>query len=510
MSARDAYQVLQSTLGRYSLRSSLEVIWSYAQFLQFNEPIRPNIEVPSDLAKKPRLGHGFFEWELELLARELILNSPANGRADLRSWNEFATAVNSIKDMESKITGDEDYRKLYQDNVLIELYRISHRQFPWQRRIGVNALARYFKMFSNPDLEEILVRKIGLNACELYGIGLAISGSFLKNPYIRLPMNSSAIALSTEKFKKFFDLFSDDFATLNSKIEQAQSYDQDFVYTLNPLKTSPLIRFGATSNGELMCPFVTNLLRRFSEGMYYELYNEPGFDNAFGGNYQKYVGEVIDRINSKPSFKVYAEESYNVGRDRKDTIDWIVEDNSAALFIECKTKKVRYASKFSLANTESLEGDFDKLSDFVIQAYKTLSDAIAGRYPSWRYTNQPVFIVIALLEEWYAFGDRVMSILRDKVEAKMGQNNLAVDLLSKYPYSVVSMDELERILHVCSKQGLNEVFSNRHQDEYLNWVFQMFLLNKYRDELEEFPRNLFPEALHELQEFIVAHEPKAS
>jgi len=43
---------------------------------------------------------------------------------------------------------------------------------------------------------------------------------------------------------------------------------------------------------------------------------------------------------------VLPEAEYHVGNNRKDTIDWIIQQGEeAALFIECKTMRLTWASK---------------------------------------------------------------------------------------------------------------------------------------------------------------------
>ncbi len=41
---------------------------------------------------------------------------------------------------------------------MMELHRISHRQFPWQQRSGLTGLLRYLKIFGSPEVSPILER----------------------------------------------------------------------------------------------------------------------------------------------------------------------------------------------------------------------------------------------------------------------------------------------------------------------------------------------------------------
>ena len=87
---------------------------------------------------------------------------------------------------------------------------------------------------------------------------------------------------------------------------------------------------------------------------------QPGFSQAFGPSFQNYVGEVLAATTRDSTATFLAEEKYQVGKNRKDSVDWIVEDDTATLFIECKTKKVRYEAKVALTDTVALNEGFRK------------------------------------------------------------------------------------------------------------------------------------------------------
>jgi hypothetical protein len=103
MSVYDLYKPLRNLLLQYSLLDSLSVVHAYAQYIQFSCPLPSNIEVNPILYARHKPERQIYEWQLDLLAREIILNSPACGPKTLRSWPQFAKAINAIKDLEEKV-----------------------------------------------------------------------------------------------------------------------------------------------------------------------------------------------------------------------------------------------------------------------------------------------------------------------------------------------------------------------------------------------------------------------
>ena len=148
MNVFELYKPFRNKVSLLSIEDTFFVIWAYSQKLQIND-----FEIPKEIeVHKTFLEHQIpqsilAEWELEILTKEVILNGGAVATKGhtFRSWNTLADIVNQLKTLENEI-----YR-LYgsRDNILMELIRISHRQFVWQgNRPNQVAIIRYYKIFN--------------------------------------------------------------------------------------------------------------------------------------------------------------------------------------------------------------------------------------------------------------------------------------------------------------------------------------------------------------------------
>lgn len=100
----DLYKPLRNDLRRQSLFQSLHVVWAWVQHLQFDKPFPPNMEVPIEImARLSGPEKGIFEWELAILAKELIINAPLHGEGDFCKWSRFSTALNRLKNLGNEI-----------------------------------------------------------------------------------------------------------------------------------------------------------------------------------------------------------------------------------------------------------------------------------------------------------------------------------------------------------------------------------------------------------------------
>jgi len=495
----DYYKPLRNYLRQVELIESLSVIRAYVQHLQFSEQIPKDIEVASYvLTAKHWVEKKFYPWELDTLAREIIINSPESNSIlfpkTLKRWSYFSDAVNKLKDLENNIA------KLYPPkNVLLELYRIAHREFPWQSRPNTIWITRYFKIFGHKELDEIIQRVIGLNLKELYTLGLAITGVYLKHFILFYPPNIQIGSINKGKLDSFLSHFSDNLGPLRENLIKNQEFSENYVYTFNPLRLCPLIRMRIKGKDALICPIPTFLFRRFTEGVYYEICNERDFGEPFGESFQNYVGEVIVKTVSKDSFAIYPEKEYYVGKERKDTTDWIVDGKDAALFIETKTKKLRLRAKVEITTTEVLMEELDKMAEFVVQVYKTIRDYQNNHYPDYKFDpKKEIFPIILTLENWYVFGNQLEDALNAKVKEKFGKYSLDESWLEKMPYSICSVEEFEEMIQIIASIGINNFMRKKVFDlEKKHWAMQSFIFNDFPGELAR-TKDLFPGVYKEI------------
>lgn len=108
----DLYEPLRAELSTHALFRYLRVIWAWMQQLQFGQDFPGDIEVPQHIRRVLRTPtRGVYEWELALLAKELIALAPESGSVDLSSWETFSSTLNKLKGLDNGISGR--YETLY-------------------------------------------------------------------------------------------------------------------------------------------------------------------------------------------------------------------------------------------------------------------------------------------------------------------------------------------------------------------------------------------------------------
>jgi hypothetical protein len=499
MNVAELHKPLRNHLRKVSIVESLWVIHAYVQHLQYQRAMPSQIEVPLwFLSAKGVLEKRVYGWSLDVLARELLINSPDDSTRlatrTLRQWAYFARAINKLKEFEDTLSGT--YPK---GTGLLEVHRIAHRQFQWQRPPNARWISRYYKVFGHPVIDRVLQRKLGLSTKELYVMALVCMGHYSDNLVLRYPPKIDVPGLDLAMFDRLSAHIALDLATIRVRAREVQEMNANYAYVSNPLRVYPMVWMTVDGHDSLVVPIPTFLTRRLTEGIYYEIRDEPEFPEAFGESFQNYVGEVIVRANVRCALSVYPEREYYVGRLRKDTADWVVEDGEGVLFVECKTKRLRLEAKSTILTEALLEAELDKLAGFISQVYRTISDYKAGLYPEHAYQEEkPIYPVVVTLEEWHVFGPKIYASLEERVRRKLVEDGLPSDWTAEMPYSVCAVNEFERLIQIAESRGI-AVFMGRKAGNptFREWHMHGFMVQEFGEDFKK-TRDLFPEVLDQL------------
>lgn len=482
MSIDEQYRRIKAIVRELGCRDSLYVIWAYSQSLQVN-----GFKMPDDIQvhrafidAQPRQAI-IGEFSLEQIAREVIRHAdiePRRGRT-LRNWGTLANVANALRDLEEKIYAEFDTGKL----IHRELTRIAHRQFAWQQ-LGLKGelIIRYYKIFNTPAINAHTRTETGLTLTEIYTIGFCYIGHFLEAPRIARVTDIHLPGITQKHIERFLTFTSINRNELACRLKAEHALDGGFSYRYSSLREFPLVSMSYRGQEELACPIPTLLFWRITTGLYYTLKDAPGFLTEFGNSFQRYVGEVLQARVTSAERAVLSEQEYHVSKDRKHTVDWIVQQgDEAALFIECKTKRLRWASKAELADLTAQQADLDTLAAAVVQVYKTIVDYRSGHYPQLPFAEKrQVFPMVVTLEDWYFFGNEMAARLNASVRSKMTQAGLPEAWLKEMPYAILSVHELERAARYINEIDLPTLVFGRAQDaKYSQWGFARYCADAY-------------------------------
>lgn len=466
---------------------SLIEIWCYSLNIINGSLLPSNYAIGKPgLAIGPVSKH-LHPWELDVLARELVLNGGTRGNRTLKQWDHLATAVNHIK----RLDGASFTFHINTVDMMLELHRIAHRQFPWQSGGEIPAMLRAFKVFGQAAVESIVLRELGMTTRQYMLLGIAVAGNFFKRWGMSTAQDYAVLGISRDASQAFFNRITISILELKNKTEALQSYDSNWPYSWNPLEGNPLIIMNTAYPDRVICPIPTYLTRRATSGMFYDLVKSSDFDNPFGASFQAYVGDVIQATCSLPCFTALNEQSYFVGSRRFDGADWVLSDKTGHLFIEAKTKRLTVMSR-TRSDPVALEKDISILAKAVVQNYRNIVDALAGK-TRWKNDGLPVFPLVLTLEDLFLFSPRVNEMLHACVVQLLDQANIPRQVTEDMPYTIASANEFEITSQVVAQVGIAPLFLKKTQPAERFWSLSPFLNSAFRLETKRVKRILFIE-----------------
>jgi hypothetical protein len=312
-------------------------------------------------------------------------------------------------------------------------------------------------------------------------LGVAVTGNFNRNWGMSTNQDYSMLGIPRDVSDHFFSRIAAPISKLKEMTEGLQSYGADWLYTWNPLEGTPLIRVDPLYPDRVVCPIPRFLFRRFSSGIFYDLVKASDFDNSFGNSFQAYAGEALKAYLHDP-FSIIAPEPYFVGKDKKHGTDWIVSDQNAHVFVECKSKRLTLNAR-TKTEPSALQRDIRILAEAIVQNYKNIDDVVEGR-ANWLAHGKPIYSFIVTLEDWFMLSPGVREMLDSEIVRLFELERLSPQLLKSSPYTLLSVHELEIVAQVIAQVGVEAVMARKVSTERHSWSFLPFLGQEFSAELK--------------------------
>lgn len=484
----DMYKPLRNKMRRLETRVALMQIWALIK------NIKGEGGLPTDFHHLPdaSIRKHVYEWDLALLAREVILNGGNRGDASLLRYRDFASIINLLK----KTT--EAQSKLFVNDSTIqhEVHRVGQQQFPFQT--DQKKLYRFFKIFRDPALDKIFFDVTGLTVGKFLFLGLSVSGSLMSNPRYSIRQSFKDFGISDKERDAFFQRVVVDLGILRNKTKAVQEYNENWSYTFNPLLTSPLV-IDPQDSGMAICPIRSYFNSRIGEGLVFDIFKKrKGSEEVYGKAYEAYVAWVTDELINDPSLTVISESEYYVGKNLKHGFDLYLYDDTYALLIECKAKRLKLSSRYQ-GKESALNADLQVLAKSIVQCYKNLLD-ILNKQTNWDCGERTLRPVVVSLMECYMWMPEMQMKLENFILEKLVHLGISPEIITQHPYSLMSISEFEMSLQIINRIGLRQFFADKQAARFTGWAIDSFVHTNYSDLIPSLTSNYLQIEINQLME----------
>lgn len=505
MSLDEAFQNFeQGQLATTSIHSILVACTKYFAALENDDPLNIWRNSPEGIDDSSFVSLGIFPWEMELLLRTAFSAGPMIGNNDALDWNCIANILNELRSV-----SDNSWPEEYAEHLFAELFRVAHRQFPWQIKLNGRYVSRYATIYAHENLAAIVQEELGVPYRTVLRFAFSLYGHFIsENRILHWPVDTTGINVEPEQANSLLDKFSVTVEECVAHQIETAMLDVNFSYRRSAFFERPLLKLvSLNGNVSYSCPIPRLLLERMTGGLYYDIKSNPAFGDHWGKAVQSHLTDLFT-VNLPDAITVQEEQEYFIGRNRWDTLDILLEDASADVFIECKSRRVSRPAKEDLTDPDAFYREFDKLIADVAKSYRNLANGLTGHYPHWTPSEKPVYLVLAFLTDWFLFG-RILNLdvteyTLQKVRQKLESQNISSDIVDQIPLITASFDECDLLVSVLQENTLNEVFSLKSNDQNRNLMLRVFLRANYNDEISNNIQNIAEMA--DFLELVEIHE----
>lgn len=286
-------------------------------------------------------------------------------------------------------------------------------------------------------------------------------------------------------YDQFMQLYSLPMKEMKQRLAAGRKLDDTFMYQFHALQSHPLILTEVDRRTANICPVPTLLFWRITSGLFYDLIKERGFDQAFGASFQEYVGDMLEKTLRETPTTIYPEET----DPRPKRTDWIIDQPSAFMLVECKTKRMTIGARTTIQDNNELHAQLEVIGEAVAQSYQALEAYRNGKYRQQQYPYNAVkqpFICVVTLENWRVIGPQ-LETLREIVKDRLLQVGLDANLMKQAPFIVCSVNELEEFAYLLKTHDLANIVRDYWDNlEMSSWAFISYLWHRYKEELEQY------------------------
>jgi len=336
----------------------------------------------------------------------------------------------------------------------------------------INQFFRYYTIFSDPKLSKHIEDKIGISYYNFMLCSFWLFSKFIKSYHISesyfYSSVSSASIFSKENLSTVINIVSTSYSEIKEVLKSEIVYDENtFLFHGSQHIITPIIRY----NGHLICLYADILLKQTTAGIYYtaEIYDKKNnLNNPFGKGFEKYVGLILNKLNTDSKFRITPELKYNKGTNR--TSDWIINEDSSIIFLECKAKRQVLKSKLYSSGQEEEKQLQEYVAEEISKIYKVYNDYSTNIIQDLPYTPSKSFIpLIVFLEDGFYL--ETNDEITDRIKGILNSKGISPNLVNEYPFHIFSISDFEYKVQIMFEIGFYNYFtktkSNNISQDYI-------------------------------------------
>lgn len=418
-----------------------------------------------------------YKWDLETLIT-LDLNTPKTRGAvwrqqpmDTRDFNTVADIVNLLRAVENH----ESSGRVDDTNILLELHRIGHRQFAWQRGFArAHDIYRYLYIYGQGECATYFESTYGVSVVDFFTVAFCHLGYLIQGPWRERISDLELLGVSQDAVDKSLALLSGDIwevrrhsKQLLIKFEKSMGTTLPVIYQPSYLRVKPIIRRAVGLRSQYIAPLPSLIVMRASMGLYYDLQNGgTAVTNDATKRFEVYARRSIKA--HCPGFDPAPALEYTYNKNPVETPDILLNrDGRIVAVFECKATKLTFEAQYGDDPSESAKNGYSQIAKAIFQLWRFFSHVRRGIIELDIAPDAPA--IVLTMDAW----TQVSRALRDAVVAEAEKIAAArepqINEEDKRRPVFCPIQELDHMLTVSDEDQLLAAFRAATDVHYQGW-----------------------------------------
>ncbi|MCO5154075.1 MULTISPECIES: hypothetical protein [unclassified Shinella] len=413
------------------------------------------------------------QWNLETLI-SLLLNTPKGltsyRRVDTSKFDTVAAMINML----GRVEDVENRGRINDQNILLEMHRIGHRTFQWQRGWRRSQdLYRHIYIYGQGKCAQFFESKYGISVTDFVSVCFALFGVLTQGAWTSKVCGLHAIGLEDKLVDAVLPIVSGEIhevrkasMDLLEKAETGLGTKLPVIYQPSYLRVKPIIRSFANRN-HFIAPLPELILMRATVGLFYDLIS--GGQEIMNDANERFEAYARHSIKAHcPDFEPLPAIKYRYKRSDVETPDVILKrsDRVVAVF-ECKATKLTFEAQYGENPIENAEKGYAQIAKAIFQLWKFFSHVRRGIL-ELDVAEDAVGVVLTM-EAWTQMGGPLRQKLITDAQALATQKDPEIIAQDMRPPVFCPIQDLDDLLATSDENQLLTAFLAATETQYHSW-----------------------------------------
>ncbi|MDW9386660.1 hypothetical protein GOA99_18575 [Sinorhizobium meliloti] len=417
-----------------------------------------------------------YRWDLETLVT-LMLNEPKSNLSpwlarpplNTRHFNAVADLVNALRAVED----DQSEERIDISNIMLELHRIGHRQFQWQRGWErPDDIFRYLYIYGQGECAAYFEKTNGISINDFVSICFALFVTTQANPWTKKLNGLDIMGLDDALVDNVLSLVSGELwqvrresLALLRNVEEGLGVALPVIYQPSYLRLKPLIRTAV--HNTYIAPLPSLLLMRATVGLYYDVI-KGGITvlNDANARFEEYARTSITTYC--PQFEASPAVKYTFKKNLVDTPDVLLkhEGQIVAVF-ECKATKLTFEAQYGDDPVENARSGYEQMAKAIFQLWKFFSHVRRGLIDL--DVAEDATGIVLTMDAWTQMSGELRARLIAQAEELAAVKDPEILQEDKRHPIFCAIQDLDELLVTSSEEQLLAAFKAAPQEKYVGW-----------------------------------------